>query len=169
MSVFWTSPGGSLAEVLFWALLGVLTNLLLHGARYVSRHGYRPAERWVAYTKMTYGPMLALIVVMAMLNGWIDFGAYESRVWTLPFIGFILGYNSRKTASLLDRLGERLLGEADQSITDGPAAIAARTSARLEALRQVQPQTLAELRTAASALGAQLVLTQVARQETRAA
>jgi len=52
--------------------------------------------------------MLSLVLVMAILNGWFDLGEYETRAWSLPLISFLFGYASRKTASLIDRLLDRV-------------------------------------------------------------
>ena len=84
---------------------------------------------------------------MAILIGWIDVGSYQTVSWSLPVLGFLFGYNSRKTALLVDRLSERLLGAARESIDEGPEAVAKR---RMETLRSVMwnsrsPATFDEL------------------------
>jgi len=164
-SIFWTDPIYSLAEVLFFALFGVLTNLLMQTADCLSKGKYKPSERWVGYTKLAYGPFLALTVVLAIMNGWID-PQYETRVWTLPLVGFILGYASRRTAALVDRVSEAFLGKATESVEKGPEAAAAAMMARANALVEAaRPQTLAEFKTQGEKIVSALVKAHVAKKE----
>ncbi len=133
-SVFWITTNLAIAEVIFWSLGGVLTNLLINSAKFLTEGTFRPIEKYVGYTKMVYGPMVSVVVVLAILIGWIDVGSYETVSWSLPVLGFLFGYNSRKTAMLVDRLSERILGAARKSIDEGPEAVAKR---RMENLRSV--------------------------------
>jgi hypothetical protein len=167
-SIFWTDPIYSLAEVLFFALFGVLTNLLMQTAQYLRKGNYKASERWVGYTKLAYGPFLALIVVLAIMNGWID-PQYETRVWTLPLVGFILGYASRRTAALVDRVSEAFLGKTSESIEKGPDAAAAARLERANALLEAaQPRSLADIKLQGGKLLEELVNAQVAKKEAQA-
>lgn len=167
-SIFWTDPVYSLAEVLFFALFGVLTNLLLQTSDCLSKGTYKPSERWVGYSKLAYGPFLALIAVLAIMNGWVD-PKYETRVWTLPLVGFVLGYASRRTAALIDRVSEAFLGKATESVEKGPEVAAAarveRANALLEAAR---PESLAGIKAQGSGLIRELVKAQVTKKEAQA-
>jgi len=132
---FWTKPSLSMLEVLCWALFGVLTNLIYNSAFYVSKRSFDPNERHVAYTKLVYGPILAMVLVLAIMFGWFDLGPYKARVWTLPLIAFIFGYFSRRTAMLFDKLQDKIFGEAEKSIDEGPARILKLHMENLERLR----------------------------------
>ncbi|UTW46311.1 hypothetical protein KFE80_05345 [bacterium SCSIO 12696] len=123
-SFFWTTPTGTILEVFCFALFGVLTNLLKNSAEYLRRGEFRSSERWIAYTKLVYGPIVAVMLVLAIIMGFFDLGDYETRANTLPILGFILGYMTRKAVNLLDRLGNRILGQASDSVDSGPKQIA---------------------------------------------
>ena len=123
---FWTTPTLSIVEVLFFALFGVLTNLLVNSAEFLRKGEFRPAERWVAYTKLVYGPVLAVILTTAMVMGWFDAGGYNVRVYTLPLLGFVFGYASRRVVTLFDELVGRILGSVGTSVREGPEATALR-------------------------------------------
>jgi hypothetical protein len=159
---FWTSPVYSIFEVLFWALFGVLTNLLVNATEYLRKGRFQPRERWVAYTKLLYGPIFALILVLAMINGFFRLESYEVRVWTLPLVSFLFGYASRRTARLVDRLLERFLGAADKAIDAGPGPATARRQALVEELADAyRPADWQQLRTQAKQLARAIVETEV--------
>ncbi|WP_342806586.1 hypothetical protein [Alteromonas sp. M12] len=163
----WTSPNLSMLEVLFWALFGVITNLLVNSAEYLRKQNFNPLERWVAYTKLIYGPILALVMVMAIMFGWFDIGPYEARVWTLPLIGFIFGYASRRTASLFDKLIEKVLGAATSSINEGPQKIYEERTKLLRALKSAaEPKSIDEIKRQAKELAHGLVESELAKKDT---
>jgi hypothetical protein len=155
---FWTSPVYSMLEVLFWALFGVLTNLLVNATEYLRKGTFQPRERWVAYTKLLYGPIFGVILVLAMLNGFFEIESYEVRVWTLPLVSFLFGYASRRTARLIDRLLERFLGAAEKAIDVGPGPAAARRQALVDKLMDAyRPSDLQALRAQAKELAREIV------------
>ena len=150
---FWTSPTLSMLEVLFWAAFGVITNLLVNSAEYLRKGDFQPCERWVAYTKLVYGPILAMVLVMALINGWFDVESYRLRVWTLPLLGFLFGYASRRTARQLDKLLERFMGKMEQGIAAGPEQARKRHQAIVKELQQAyKPATFTELKAQAKKL-----------------
>jgi len=166
---FWTTPTLSMVEVLFFALFGVLTNLLVNSAEFLRRGDFRPAERWVAYTKLIYGPVLAVILASAIVMGWFDVGNYETRAYTFPVLGFVFGYSSRRVVTLFDKLVERILGSATQSIESGPAEIAERRAALLTAQIQALPvDSLEDLRAKAREVGRAQLKTGAIALEARA-
>jgi len=128
-------------EVFLFALFGVLTNLLVNAAEFLRKKEFDSAERWVAYTKLVYGPSLAVILVFAITQGWFDLGDYQTRSFTLPLLGFIFGYATRRTVTLFDRLTTKILGAASDSIKRGPKAIAQKRDewqAQFEASYQIR-------------------------------
>ena len=150
---FWTAPNKAVFEVLFWAFFGVITNLLVNAAEYLRQGNFIPRERFVAYTKLVYGPILATVMVLAIIFGWFDLGAYSTRVWTLPLVAFLFGYAARRTATLFDKLQDKVFGAADKSIDEGPVRILEARSRALDRLREaVRPLTLTELRDQAKQL-----------------
>ena len=149
-------------EVLFWALFGVLTNLLVNATEYLRKGTFQPRERWVAYTKLLYGPIFAVILVLAMINGFFETESYEVRVWTLPLVSFLFGYASRRTARLIDRLLERFLGAAEKAIDAGPGPVAARRQALVDKLMDAyRPSDLPTLRAQAKELAREIVEAEV--------
>ncbi len=157
---FWNSPKGSSLEVLFFAVFGVLTNLLVTSAEYLRQGNFKQSERWVAYTKLVYGPVLAWIMVTAIAVGWFDLGEYQIGTFSLPLLAFILGFYSRRTVNLFDKLGAKILGKAEKSIEKGPADIAASNRAYLEQfMNSTSPRSISEIRENASELKDRLVKT----------
>ncbi|MBE0369052.1 hypothetical protein [Pseudoalteromonas aurantia] len=165
-SFFWSSPAGSSIEIIFFAVFGVLANLLVTSAEYLRHNNFRPSERWVAYTKLVYGPILAWILVTAIAVGWFDLGEYEVGVYSLPLLAFILGFYSRKTVALFDKFGKKLLGEAGKSIEKGPAHIAARRRASFEQyLHSLHPRDCYQIKQAAFDIHKDIVKTIVFEKE----
>lgn len=165
-SFFWSSPLGSAFEVLFFSLFGVLTNLLINSAEYLRQGSFRQSERWVAYTKLVYGPVLSWILVSAVAVGWFDLGEYDIGTYSLPLLAFFLGLYSRRTVALFDRLGEKLFGAATKSIEAGPAEITARRKAALaQFANSIKPRNLQELQQSAFALQKEIVKTIVLEKE----
>lgn len=165
---FWTSPNLSIVEVLFWALFGVMTNLLVNSAEYLRKNNFNPDERWVAYTKLVYGPVLAVVLVLAIMFGWLDIGPYEARVWTLPLVGFLFGYASRRTANLFDKLQEKAMGAAEKSIERGPKDILEKRRQVQAALRDAaRPESINELRTMAKQFAREQLNTEVSIKGTQ--
>ncbi|MBX2851905.1 MAG: hypothetical protein KTR15_09190 [Phycisphaeraceae bacterium] len=164
--LFWTSCWRSMLEVIFFSVFGVLANLLVNSAMYVRSNEFRPSERYVAFTKLIYAPILSMVLVLGVMFGWLDFGSYEVRVFSLPLIAFILGYFSRRVVTLFDRFGTRVLGAAEKSIEAGPAAIAKRRKQLLkEQMSVTYPGSLSELRAEAIALAAPTVRNIVIEKE----
>ena len=112
---FWSSPAGSSFEVVFFAIFGVLTNLLMNSAEYLSKNDFKPSQRWIAYTKLIYGPILAWILVTAIAVGWLNLGQYEVGTYSLPLVGFLTGLYSRKVVSVLNKLGKKTFGTSEKS------------------------------------------------------
>jgi hypothetical protein len=153
---FWTSPRYVVFEVLFWSLFGVLTNLLVNSAEHLRKGDFVPRERFVAYTKLVYGPILATVMVLAIIFGFFDLGPYSTRVWTLPLIAFIFGYAARRTARLFDKLQDKVFGAAEKSIEEGPQRIADERANALTRLKDVvRPTTFAQIEDQAKHIAAE--------------
>ena len=163
---FWTSPSLAIVEVYFWALLGVLTNLFYNSAEHLRKGTFNPNERWVAYTKAHYGPVLAVILTLAMVFGWFKIESYEIRVWTLPLVGFIFGYVSRSTARLFENIVERFMGKAEEAARAGPEGARASTTRVLNVLMEAtRPRNFEELRHDAKILAGEVVEKKLADKE----
>lgn len=165
-AIFWTSPQGSIMEVLFFAIFGVLTNLLVSSAEYLRKGKFKESEQWVAYTKLVYGPVLAVILVIAIIMGWFDIGDYKTRAYTLPLLGFIFGFASRRTLTVFDNLVGKIMGSAEQSIDKGPAEIAQKRAAYLDQFKGLMhPRKLPEFHAQAKELAVEYVKTEVIKRE----
>ncbi len=155
---FWNSPLGSSVEVWFFAIFGVLTNLLVNSADYLKNGNFRQSEKWVAYTKLVYGPVLAWILITAIAVGWLDLGEYQVGTYSLPLLAFFLGFYARRTVRLIDKLGEKLLGQGEKSVEQGPADIIAAHRAYIEQFMQAtRPRTYKSIKQTAAELKTQLV------------
>jgi hypothetical protein len=163
---FWTSPSLSIVEVLFWALFGVLTNLLVNAAEYLRKDNFNPNEVWVAYTKLVYGPVLATVLVLALINGWFSVESYDIRVWSLPLVAFLFGYAARRTARLVDVVLARFLGQAEQGARAGPGAVAAERERNFALLRELtRPRSFKDFRDQAKKLARETVAIEAAKLE----
>ncbi|MBO9491204.1 hypothetical protein J7384_12600 [Endozoicomonas sp. G2_1] len=167
-SFFWSSPIGSSVEIIFFAIFGVLANLLVNSAEYLRNNNFKASERWVAYSKLIYGPILAWILVTAIAVGWFDLGDYQVGIYSLPLLAFIFGFYSRKTVSLFDKLGKRIFGSAQQSVAQGPADIIARRKAFLaQFTHSLKPRSITELKRSAFQVKDEMIKTIVLEQEAK--
>jgi hypothetical protein len=164
--VFWMTPRLVLIEIAFWSLFGLLTSLLWNTAEYRSKKQYRPAEQWVIYTKLVYAPFVAIVLVLALWAGLISIGGPESRVWMLPLLSFLIGFNIRKAVDLVDALSSWVLNRASESLRRTDAEREAAQAARVEPYRKAMPlDLLSDLRTEAQARARELVLREVTDRE----
>lgn len=148
--IFWMDPKGALAEAVFWSIFGVLVNLLYNVSQAHARGRYKTEEIWISLSKIIYGPILSIVLILLIYFGWLDAGA-DIRFWFLPLAGFLFGYNSRKTAMVVDQFSEKLLGSLSASARQ---AAAQENKAVDHAVAMLQatttPQNLAQLRQQAS-------------------
>jgi hypothetical protein len=112
--IFWTRPVGALWEAIFWSFFGTLVNLLLNISQARANGRFRAEEKWISVSKLIYGPILSTVLILSIYFGVLDVGT-EIRFWFLPLAGFLFGYHTRKTATVLDTLGTKLLGAASKS------------------------------------------------------
>jgi hypothetical protein len=141
-NLFWCTPAGSFWEVIFWTIFGVCANLLYHTAQALRRKEFSPVERSVGYAKLLYGPAVSVALALALVNGLASLMGDEVRVWSLPLLGFLFGYNARKAAQVVDHLSETVLNRLRGSVAK-PAAerLAAERGARREIQTAVKPIT----------------------------
>lgn len=165
VDLFWTDGKLAVLDMFLVALLGVTINLLVNSAIHLRSVEFRPIERWVAYTKLCYGPILAVFIVLLVVNGWIDFGDYQTTSYALPLVAFLLGYTSRRTVHLVDDLASRLLGQAEKSVAEGPSAIDAQYERAYRAKDSLRPSSMPALARDAKALGSMFVKAEVHKAE----
>lgn len=163
---FWTSPALSILEVLFWAFFGVSTQLLVRAAESLRRGGFRPPERVVGYAKLLYGPVLAVGLVGASINGLVRPDDPVVRVWTLPLVGFLCGYASRSIAHGVDRLLERVLGSGEAALPLAPGPEIEKRRELVEKLFVAhRPVDLVQLRRQLRELASEAVEAEIAAKE----
>ncbi|MEW6156931.1 MAG: hypothetical protein AB1813_05825 [Verrucomicrobiota bacterium] len=144
--IFWSSPVGALLEAIVWSIIGTLVNLILNVSQAHSRGKFRPDEIWVSRSKLIYGPVLSFVLILAIYFGILNAGT-EMRFWLLPLLGFVFGYNTRKLAMLIDRLSEKLLGEASKSARQQSEwETRAAQHAAAAVMNEARPQSLAEMK-----------------------
>lgn len=160
---FWSSPIGLIVEVLVWSLLGVLTNLALATSEAVRKKQYKPVERFVGYTKLAYGPVLALVLSLMVVYGMIDVGSYQVRSWALPLVAFLFGFASRRTARVIDRAASRVLGDAEKSANEGMGAVQERYAKRMQDL--ALPTSIDSFETTLNLMAPQIIGAIVTRKQ----
>jgi len=154
-SIFWMRPRGALAEAVLWSIFGTLVNLIVNVAQVRARGRYRTSEVWISLSKIIYGPVLSLVLILWIYFGIID-ASVEVRFWLLPLLGFIFGYNTRKTAVLVDHISDKIFTAVGASTKnagaddDGPGAKSAADGVAAAA----QPATLPQLRRMAATVAA---------------
>lgn len=165
MTLFWVSPSRMVIEILFWSCFGVLTNLLLNTAEATRAGRFRPRELIVALSKLLYGPVVSFMLCVAIIT---QFVSYDARAWTMPLIAFLLGYNARKSANLVDWLSSKLLDRFREAAERDPEQVARSRAAQLEKyLRLIKPASVTELRATAKRLAEDATLTTVLAKESR--
>lgn len=170
LQLFWSTPMGVIWEILFWGAFGVMTNLLLASGEHLrkdSAASFWPVERWVGFTKLIYGPAVSLALCLAIITGLANVMGEEIRVWAMPILGFLFGFNARKTADLIDRLSQKVLGKTADSLDLIYAARRRQTDARLRDLLNTIPpvKNLPEIQTEALLRARLLVAASVAKKE----
>lgn len=145
--IFWVDGYWLLLETLFWSLLGVLVQLLVRSVKFLTDSNFQPRQRYVAFTKAVYGPILSMFFCMAILIGWIDIGSYEVIAWSMPLMAFVFGYNSRKIADLFNTFSQRFLGQVEKGIEAGPEKARKRQRDWLNRVRnEARPSNFKELK-----------------------
>lgn len=144
--IFWMSPRWALLEAIYWSLFGTLVNLVVNISQARADGRFTTDERWISLSKIIYGPILSFVLILAIYFGMINPGT-EIRFWFLPLAGFLFGYNTRKTAVLIDKLSAKLLGATDKSI-DQLGQLKAQSAAHAaDAIRaKARPANFSELK-----------------------
>lgn len=115
-ALFWMTPQGCILEVVFWAWFGVCGNMLVSGSDARRMGQFNPALNASRFVKLVYAPMLAVALALALINGLVSVLGEETRVWSMPLLAFLFGYNSRRTAHLVDALGKKVLLQTEKSL-----------------------------------------------------
>lgn len=149
-TVFWARPRGALLEAVIWSSMGTLVNLILNISRARSRGRYRASEVWISVSKIVYGPVLSLVLVLFIYFGIVK-ASVDVRFWLLPLLGFLFGYNTHKTAVTVDRLSEKLFGDiaktTDAGLLKGSSAAAKAGAAQVAAA--AKPTSIQQMKTMA--------------------
>lgn len=144
--IFWVRPGGALAEGIFWSIFGTLTNLILNISHYVARGLYKRDEKYISFSKLAYGPVLSCVLILWIYFGIIDAGV-EVRFWLIPLLSFFFGYNTKKTAFLVDTLSDKVFKAVGVSITNLGSGDSTKVvkSAAQNVAASAKPSSLAEV------------------------
>jgi len=165
--IFWSTPPGALLEAVFWSLFGTLVNLVVNISQARAQGRFRSDEIWVSISKIIYGPILSLVLILSIYFGLLDAGT-EIRFWFLPLAGFLFGYNTRKTAMVIDQLSEKLLGTASKSIRQSfqwQAQAADRAAAAVRA--ESTPRSLSELKEQVTAVADSATVAAVIKHQSK--
>jgi hypothetical protein len=140
-NLFWNTSRGMVWEIVFWALFGVTTNLLLHVAEATRKKEFNRSEGVVIISKIAYAPAVAVVISLGILTGMVDLMGESVRVWSIPLLAFLLGFNARKAAGLVDRLGEKVLSRLEGSFDKNAAERLAARRANIAAIEDALPPT----------------------------
>lgn len=167
--VFWMTPRLVLVEVVWWSLFGLLTSLLFDLSWFQERKKYEPARRWVIYAKLVYTPFIGLALVLGLWAGLIKMGGPESRVWLMPLLSFLIGFNVFKAANVVDALSDWVLKRAAAGLGRPDADGEAEREARLKPYMQAMPSAyLSDFRAEAKAKARELILRELMDREQKA-
>jgi hypothetical protein len=143
--IFWVRPRGALAEGIVWSYFGTLTNLIVNLSHYIARRRYESDQKWISYSKLIYGPILSSVLVLWIYFGVIDAGM-EVRFWLIPLLGFLFGYNTKKTAHLIDTLSDKIFATLGVSIKNLGSSVSPvdATSAAQNVAASARPTSIAQ-------------------------
>lgn len=104
-SFFWLDSNLVIVEIIFWSFIGVLCSLLFHGSEAIRLNNFDPKELAIHYSKLTYSPIITLIIIFSG-NVLIHDGSInvDGLTYWVIVLSFILGFYSRRTIDLLDRI-----------------------------------------------------------------
>jgi hypothetical protein len=109
-SYFWLSGNMVLLEVLFLSLIGLLCSFLFHISQFIRNNEYDNKELPIYYAKFFYSPLITIIIYLSIIAltstgdlSFIDHG------FGIIILSFILGFFSRRTMELLDRIKDLIL------------------------------------------------------------
>jgi len=165
--IFWMSPQWVLVEVVYWSLFGTLVNLLVNISQARAHGRFTRDEFWISFSKIIYGPILSFVLILAIYFGLINPGT-EVRFWFLPLAGFLFGYNTRKTAVLIDQLSAKLFGTTSKSVQQIGKIKAQAADQAADAIRaRARPASFSELKQQAVIVADTAITAAVLKQQSQ--
>ncbi len=104
---FWLTGEMMYLEIIFWSLFGVLASLLYHGTEAIRQQKFDARELSIHWAKLIYTPLITVILIISV-DTLIEGGNLNLQGlnhW-LIVVSFILGFYSRRSIDLLDRIKE---------------------------------------------------------------
>lgn len=119
-STFWLDGGLSYLEIVFWSWFGVLSSLLYHGTEAMRLSKFDPKELAVHYAKLFYTPLVTIVLILC-IDWVIDGGDLDLRSidYWLVVLSFVLGFYSRKSIDLLDRIKDLIFKSGKSNEQEG--------------------------------------------------
>ena len=104
-SYFWLNESSLYWEIIFWTWFGIFADLFLNVSEALSKKEFREEEEFVQFSKFIYGPPCSLIIYFA-LDKLIQNGdlAFDSIHYGTIVLSFLLGFYSRKSIELIDKV-----------------------------------------------------------------
>ena len=115
-SFFWLTDGWIYLEIIFWSLFGLICSLLYNVSEAVRVENFKETEKPIHLAKLIYTPFIVLIIYLAAdtLTSENSLSVPKYGTGVMVF-AFILGFFSRRSIELLDRLKEIILpGKKDK-------------------------------------------------------
>jgi len=103
-SYFWLGDEKKYYEVLFWALFGVLCNLIFTCSVNISKKQFCVTDLPVYLAKIFYAPIVTLIIIWGFNQLTASSINFEDSSYGFLCISFILGFSSSRAVDLLDKI-----------------------------------------------------------------
>lgn len=110
-SYFWLNESSLYWEIIFWTWFGIFANLFFNVSEAMRKGDYRSAEEYVHIAKFIYGPPCSLVIYFS-LDKLIDAGdiSFDSIQYGTIVLSFLLGFYSRKSIELIDKIKNFVFG-----------------------------------------------------------
>lgn len=109
-SFYWLSGDKKYLEVVFWAVFGVLANLLYYASENMRTGKFRPDEIPVYLAKIVYAPVVTIVIILGYnyISPVVqtDFESYSHGIIV---VSFVLGFFSGRAVGLLGKLKDVIL------------------------------------------------------------
>jgi hypothetical protein len=108
-SLFWMSNFGIIVEAMVWTIFGLITSLLYVLCWKLRHNSYQRNQGPIIWAKFFYAPIVTVVFIMI---AWIEIAGNlepQTRIWSIPLLGFLLGMNCRKAVDITDNFSESIL------------------------------------------------------------
>jgi len=116
-SYFWLFGEKKYIEVIFWAVFGVLANLIYYASENMRTGRFRPDELPVYVAKLIYAPWVTLVIILGYdIVFTSSQSGPENYSYGLIVFSFVLGFFSGRAVGLLSKLKDAILPSGKEII-----------------------------------------------------